>query len=527
MNKKYEYYNDFEEYASMGEMIKSKALSRMNDIAFKFIRHEQMIEITYKKFYIDVCSLAKWLMSENITEKHIAIIEKNCYEWIVFYFAAVISGNVAVLINKDLPEDTIGNMLEMTDVDVIIGKQEIREKKYVNNTRFINTDEFETYADMYKDVDILQEDFHSDNIDLDKCCSIFFTSGTTGYNKGVCLSQKNIMKDAIYSCKMVTLYGDGIAVLPFYHAFGLVAGVFCVFLKGYPLFINSRIKYLKRDMAIVHPNLITMVPLFIETFYQQIMVSVKKEKKERLFGFATKLCLFLLHLGIDARGIFFKDIQEQFGGNLRYIICGGASLDPFYIKTFRAIGIEIINGYGITECSPCVAANRNLYHKDNSVGQILPEINVKIAEDGEIVVKGDIVMLGYYKDSVSTEMVLKDGWYYTGDLGHIDKDGFLYVTGRKKNLIILSNGENVSPEEIEASYKKDEGVKEVLVYSENGLIIAEIFPEDDYLGNVEYFERLRKLIDKDKPINRRVSKILLRDKEFEKTATMKIKRYKR
>ena len=233
-----------------------------------------------------------------------------------------------------------------------------------------------------------------------------------------------------------------------------------------------------------------------------------------------------MKIGIDIRKELFKSIISAFGGNLEYILCGGAPLDEKYIFEFRSWGIEILNAYGVTECSPGVAVNRNFHHKDGSVGLPIPNCQVKISESGEIVVKGDNVMIGYFKDESATVEAIKDGWYYTGDLGRIDDEGFLYITGRKKNLIILSNGENVSPEELELLISRDNGVSEVVIYAENNLIVAEIFPTDNYLNNKEYFDKAISEINRTLPPYKRINSIRLREVEFEKNTTKKILRYK-
>jgi len=269
-----------------------------------------------------------------------------------------------------------------------------------------------------------------------------------------------------------------------------------------------------------------MVPLFVETFYKIILETAKKNSKYKTLTRAAKFSNILLKIGIDARRKLFKSVLAAFGGNLEYIICGGAPLDAKYVKVFRSWGINILNGYGITECAPVVSVNRNFHWCDGSVGQVLDGCSVKIADDGEILVKGDNVMLGYYKDEVSTNSVLRDGWYCTGDLGHINQDGFLFITGRKKNLIILSNGENVSPEEIEEQLLQDEAVAEVVVYGKSGMLIAEIFPIEDYIGNQQYFDNLIANLNQTQPQYKQIHKVKLRDREFEKNSSKKILRYK-
>jgi long-chain acyl-CoA synthetase len=267
------------------------------------------------------------------------------------------------------------------------------------------------------------------------------------------------------------------------------------------------------------------VPLFVETFSHQIWDNARKNGKEKTLKIMMKISDFLLKLGIDIRGICFKSVQQAFGGNLQYIISGGAKLNPQYIKEFRSWGIEILNGYGTTECSPCVAVNRNFCHKDGTVGLPLPNVKVRINEEGEVLIKGTPVMLGYYKDEKSTSEILNTGWYSTGDIGFLDNDGFLTLTGRKKNLIILSNGENISPEELETDLLQDRAVHEAVVYELENVIVAEVYPIEEYLNDNEYFENLRKSVNKKRPIYKQISKIILRDEEFPKNTSGKILRY--
>ena len=233
----------------------------------------------------------------------------------------------------------------------------------------------------------------------------------------------------------------------------------------------------------------------------------------------------LLKTGVDVRKKSYAAIHKVFGGNLQYIICGGAALDPMYVKEFRTWGIEILNGYGTTECSPVTAVNRPFFHRDGSVGQLVPGMEVKVSEEGEILFKGENVMKGYYKDEEATAAAIQDGWYHTGDLGYVDNDGFIILTGRKKNLIILSNGENLSPEELEENIARDPQVREVLVYDEDGKIVAEIYPEEDYFDNTEYFEALKEKINNKRPMFKRIAVVKLRKEEFIKNASMKIVRY--
>ena len=273
------------------------------------------------------------------------------------------------------------------------------------------------------------------------------------------------------------------------------------------------------------PQVLFLVPAFVEKFYKQIWTQAKRKKMQYLLKAVIRTSNGLKHLGIDVRRIMFKSILDEFGGNIEYIICGGARLSKKYVKIFRSFGIEILNGYGITECSPVISVNRNEYYRDGSVGQVVKDGLVRI-ENGEIVFKSDSVMLGYYKDKKNTEESIKNGWFYTGDLGYIDEDGFLFITGRKKNIIILSNGENVSPEEIENVLNADKAVCEVVVTVQNEKLVAIIYPVDTYIDDQNYFDKLIYEYNKTVPKNRQIAYVILRNEEFIKNNNRKIIRSK-
>ena len=352
--------------------------------------------------------------------------------------------------------------------------------------------------------------------------AIFYTSGTIGKRKGVMLSQENMMEDINFGAKNISSDGNTLSVLPFHHTFGLLTGLFALFYYECTIFICSSIKNLKRDMLAASPKMIMAVPIFIESFYKTIRQTALQQGKEQKMRIAIAISNFLLRIGVDIRKCLFSSILARFGGKLEYIVCGGAPLQVKYIRVFRAIGIEILNAYGITECSPGVAISRNFYHKDGSVGQIIKGCVVRI-QNSEIQVQGKNVMLGYYQDEVGSMEAFVDGWFKTGDLGYVDRDGFLYVTGRTKNLIILSNGENVSPEELENLLLDYDQVKEVVVYAENGAITAEVFPSLDE-GFEEQIQNVVDVCNRKLPAYKRIQRLKIRQTEFPKTTTQKIKR---
>lgn len=522
------------------DMILQKKKANPDKIAFSFSKAKNSISKTYADVYEDVYSLGTWLYSKGFHRKHIAIIGENSYEWLVAFFAITCGGNVAVPIDKELPENEIARLLDKADVEVIFYSKSYREQ--IENVSSSLKKDVTAYcmSDMQKYIDIGKEElrlgknlFLEYKIDRRQLCCIMFTSGTSGSSKGVMLSHENIAEDINGSCKLFVLKGNTIAVLPFHHAFGLIVAVFMVFNYGYTVYINRSLKAIHRDLQMAKPQTMFLVPLFVETFHKQIWMNAKKEGKEKLLHRMIKISDFLLKCGIDVRKKMFTSVRNAFGGEMVYIISGGASLGTQYVKEFRSFGIEILNGYGTTECSPCAAVNRNRYHKDGTVGVAVPGIDVKISASGEVLIKGPIVMQGYYKDDRATKEVLNDGWYKTGDLGYLDDEGFITLTGRCKNLIILSNGENVSQEELEADFLKYDEVQEVLVYEENGIIIAEIYPDEEYRKKIgdenlqEHFDKIRKEVNSKRPLYKQVGKVKLRESEFEKNTSKKILRYNR
>ena len=519
MNKPYAYY-EHKKLNNFKELLTLNLGNKKDEVAFIFNNaKKEEIKKTYIDFYNDVTLMSNYL-SNNYKNKHIALIGENSYNYIVLFFSIINSKNVAVLIDKDLSKEKIQELLKKSDSKVLFYSKDYcdidgLEKKY--KSYFI--EDIENIIKTSKDLSF------KDNKAKNECRVIFFTSGTTGANKGVMLSEKNILSDIYGASSLFKPDGLVFSCLPFHHAFGLITSILKPFYYGVPVFLNHSLKYLTNELKLSAPNTMFVVPVFIENFYKQIWKNARLTKKDYMLKTMIKLSNSLLKVGIDLRSYLFKSITKNFGGNLKYIICGGAFLDKKYVKWFRSIGIEILNGYGITECSPVLAVNRNEYYKDGSVGQVVRGAIIKI-ENNEILVKGDIVMLGYYKDEQATKEVMKKGYFNTGDFGYLDEEGFLYITGRKKNLIILSNGENISPEVIEEKLSKDKGVCEVIVYEKDNKLIASIYPTEEYFGNTSYFNGLIYKYNSKVPKNHQISSVTLRTEEFPKNNNRKILRSK-
>lgn len=541
-NRPYPLYTALPELDNLRQMLEIKASTVPDAIAFRYMQNRRtLVEKTYAEFYREVRWLGTYLLKRGVRHRKIALMGENTYQWLLAYFAIVTSGNVAVLLAKEFSVDEVTTLMAQTDTDLIAVSDSCRPvaeaaKKKLGHVRLLRLSDIEEWVETGRRFfERGRNLYDAKPVETDRLATIFFTSGTSGTSKAVMLSQGNMAQDINFATKnFMPSEGSVMAVLPFHHAFGLVTGVMKPFHYQRPIFINSSLADFMKEIPVAKPGTLFLVPLFVETFSKTIWRTARKQGQEKTLRRGMAVSDGLLKVGVDKRRELFKDVLNKFGGNLEYVICGGAPLDPRYVKEFRSLGVEILNGYGITECSPVLSVNRNHYYRDGSVGQILPGVSIRIHNPdeegiGEIQVKGKNVMLGYYKDDQSTEEAFLDGWYRTGDLGYVDKDGFLFITGRKKNLIILANGENVSPEEIEQMIERIPEVAEVVVYEEEHAITAEIFPDDtnerSEEENRKAIETQVKRLNSQLPNFKKIHKIKFRNTEFEKTATKKIKRY--
>lgn len=506
------------------QLVTENARRIPNQAAFQYLFENKIETVTYKQFYEDINNLSLFLHRQGIENVKIALLGENSYNWIMAYFAVVLSSNIIVPIDKELSDNEISNLLSLCDAEILIYSnlyadtaQEMLRRGQIKET--LNMKDFPLYRELgAKMTSDDKNTFQNQEIDENSVCSIIFTSGTTGTPKGVMLSQKNLMTDAIASAAYVYLSGSSLLTLPLHHTFAFTAGILGVFIYGRTICISKSLRTFKSDLEIFKPQNIFIVPLYVETLYKTIWENARKQKKDKLLKILIIFSNLTRKYGLDIRKKLFYSILKQFGGNLELLVSGGAPLTLKYAEGLEDIGIQVLNGYGITECAPVVAVNRNQYCKNKSVGLSLPCCKIEIQE-GEIWVKGSNIMLGYYHDEKSTRGSLENGWFKTGDLGYLDQDGFLYVTGRKKNLIILSNGENVSPEELEEKIQIIEHVQEVLVYEKDKVITAEIYTENETGIQEKIME-----LNKELPAYKRIQKIIFRKSEFEKTTTKKIKR---
>lgn len=499
-------------------------------IAFQYTKRKKQIDISYTNFRNDVNAFGSYLFNEGYKNCNIALLGENSYEWIVTHFAVTCGKNVIVPIDKDLDVISVAELLLDSESRVLVYSNTYFDvieqlKKDLPNIVYINMKNITDYIKTGKQLIANDyKDFVHMQICKDDLASIVYTSGTTGKSKGVMLSHGNLSVDTYSSCCNVSVCGGSILLLPLHHTFALTAALLSEMMYGYPIYINNSLKNLQNDLKNSKPQNFFAVPLIVETFYNKIWVEAKKQGKDKSLNNLIKISNILLKCKIDLRKILFKSITSEFGGNLELIISGGASIEKKYIRGFEALGITVLNGYGITECGPVVAVNRNKFNIPGSVGLPLCCNEVKIADDGEVLVKGDNVMLGYYHNEAENKKVFADGWFKTGDIGSIDEYGTLHITGRIKNLIILGNGENISAESIEEQIYTIPYVKEAIAYGKDNMIVAEVFLDEEVPDAKKMIHSDIQKINQRLPQIKNIGKVIVRETEFPKTTTKKIKR---
>lgn len=544
-----------ERLESIRDIINNSNNKYKDAIAIQEKKNKKIVSYTYEQLRNDVYALGTKLIDMGLKDKHIAIVGENSYNWIVSYLAIITGVGVAVPLDKELDSEQISKLLEKGDASAVLFSKgflssidEIIENSKLEFAACLND------TDKYTDVQTLINEgrqlinegstvYEDSIVNVNELNVIMFTSGTTGFNKGVMISQNNLLVNIEQSCKAFGIYHKTVAVLPFHHIYENVCGMIAPITVGMTLFINDSLKYLSKDLKLAQPELEIMVPLFLETMEKSIRAQLKRMNLEKTFENSIKFSNFLLKFGIDLRRLLFRKVHANFGGKLKAIVCGGAALKPELITFFGDIGITIHNGYGITECTPLISVNLNKKGDHFSVGKIFSSCEVKIDNKneegiGEILVKGPNVMMGYYKDDESNEKSFTNGWFRTGDYGSIDADENLAICGRKKNLIVLSNGKNVHPEELEGYiYEMMPYVKESLVYIDKNkkgseVISTYVYLDQDFSSgkSLEELESILKedlkKVNKKLPSFKKIQHIYIKEEEFEKNSSKKIIRQK-
>ena len=550
------------------EMIEYTVTKYPKNIAYKYkkdgnLKNVQYVEKTYEEVGNDIKALSTELLNRNLENKRIVVIGNNRYEWCITYLA-VTSGNMVIVpMDKALPENEIINLVIRSEAEVAIfdkkyleTMKELKKDDNANLRMLICMDNIED-EDADKFEDLLQKgnellkngDNKYENIEVDpeKMSIMLFTSGTTNSPKAVMLSQKNICSNLSDISCWVKLYDTDtlLSFLPIHHTFECTITFLYGFYSGCTIAFCDGLKYIQKNLAEYKVSVFVAVPLVLETMYKKIIKAINDQGKAKLIANMTKLSNGLLKCKIDLRKKIFKQILENFGGNLRVVLYGAAPMNKDTIIGFNNFGIELVQGYGLTETSPVISAETDKEKKPGSVGLALPSLNVKIDNpsengEGEILVKGPSVMLGYYKNDEENKKAFKDGWFKTGDYGYIDEKGFIYVTGRKKDIIVLRNGKNVYPQEIEFLINKIPYVVESLVYQRernntDTMLCAKIVYDKEIikeqLGDKtekEYSDIIWKKIkeiNKELPVFKHIKNITITTEPLMKTTTQKIKRY--
>lgn len=561
------------EIKDLRDMVQTSAAFFGDKDLYVYKEDKQEVHFSYNQLRDEVERFGTALNVLGIDEGRVAVIGETSAKVTVTYLGTVNAGGVIVPLDRELTEDQIPEFIERAECDMvvysasfngIITKMAAKMPHVKYYIPMKGEDEVDhslpsapvvmQFAEVLKlGEQALNEhnnSYYLHKIDLDKMCAIIFTSGTTGTSKGVMLSMRNLVAAADASCKGVPYDSKTrlVSVLPQHHTYEMTCSHLAVINLGASEYINDSLKYTMRNFQNYKPTALVLVPLFVETVYKKIWDNIRKKGMEKKVRGLMKFSDTLLKMGIDLRGVFFKEIQAALGGEVKSMICGGAPISPQILKDFYSFGIVIFEGYGITECAPLVAVNPNGAARFGSAGKPVHDEKVRIDKDpaedfGEIVVKGPNVMLGYYKDEAATKAAFthdmknfdNNGWFRTGDIGYIDNDGYIFITGRKKNVIILSNGKNVFPEELEEHLSHDPRIAESVIIGreQNGetIITALVHPDYEKFEGKSDDEIAAEIKEAVNDVNRtlpsfkHMTAVEVMKDEFEKTTSKKIKRY--
>lgn len=559
---------DAEEIHNFRELVNRYETLYSDKLAFTYkldVKSKEYINKTYSDFVCDIKNLGASLIGLGLSKKRVAIIAPNRYEWCVSYLAITTSDMVVVPLDKSLPSNEIESLIIRSKAEAVIFDKEysdtfmkIRKEGKSNLNYYICMDNtpnsaFLRYSELLKDgKNKLQNGdnrYNEVNLDNNKMSIMLFTSGTTAISKAVSLSQANICADIYALAQMTDIRKEDVflSFLPLHHTFEstctFLYGTYC----GITVAFSDGIRHVANNLKEYNVTGFVCVPLMLEIMYKKIEKALKDKKKYTLIKIMSAISNLMLKFGIDIRRKMMKPVLDSFAPNLRLLIAGGAPMSKDAIKGFLNLGINLLQGYGLTETSPVLAGENDKYKRLGSVGFPLPGINITIDNPnkdgiGEIKAKAPTVMLGYYENEQATNEVLKDGWFYTGDLGYIDKDGYLFITGRKKDVIVLKNGKNIYPEELEILINK-------LPYVEESIVIGKPDPKDDdltLLAKIVYnkdimkekhptkkkeqyheiiWQDIKNNVNKSMPAYKYIREIIVTDEPLIKTTTQKIKRH--
>ena len=558
--------HEFMKFTDLKDMLEKTGELYGDRLAYLFKTEEEgkFREITHKEFRDDIKALGTKLVDMGLKDKRVAVISENRYEWGIVYLAVVTGTGIIVPLDKSLPENEIESLIIRSEVEAIFYSKkydEVMNKiKKENNTKvkyFISMDLEKEEDNVYSEYELIKQgkellesgnrEFLDAKIDAEKMSIMLFTSGTTAMSKAVMLSHKNICANLMDIASVIKVDENDrfLSFLPLHHTFECTVGFLYPISKGGAIAFCEGIRHIADNIKEYQITAMISVPILFESMYKKVMKNIEKKGKLGTVQKGIKISQFLLKLGIDIRKKLFKEIHETLGGKVRLFVAGGAALDPEAEKGFNQLGFKMYQGYGLTESSPVIAAEDDKYQRIGSIGKAFPSLDVKIENPneegvGELLAKGPSVMLGYYNNEEATKETLEDGWLHTGDLARIDKDGYIFISGRKKFVIVLKNGKNIYPEEIETLINKIEGVKESFVYGrpeDDGdyKICAKIVYDEETVEEVfgtknpdELKEKIWqevKKINKTMPAYKYVRDITVTNKELIKTTTQKVKRF--
>ena len=522
--KEFKYYPR-EEVNSLVEIADRAERLYSNKIAYVYKERKQRVEKSYIDLVSDSKALAQMLMKKNLKKGHIALIGGSSYWYIVSYYAAMYAGLVIVPLDKELNFEDVYEQMEKADVDFFLYDKTYKD--FAEKVAEKTNGEMGMFC-INNPVEKEGEDLPFPEVDPDKLSTIIFTSGTTGKGKGVMLTQRNIARNVVAGLSHAQVFPDDVSlsVLPMNHAYECLGNLFLAVYVGCTVCISSGIRHIAKELIEYKPTAFFAVPLIPQVLVDKVWSTAKKEGKEDKLKFGIKLVKFFKKFGLDLTDKILGEVKAAFGGKLRIIICGGAPVTQYLIESCADLGIKVVQGYGLSECSPLLAFNFDYYQRPDSCGRVVKGCEMKVV-DGELWARGISVSTGYYNDPENTAENFVDGWFKTGDMGYIDEDGFVFITGRKKNLIILGNGKNVAPEGIEADIEKAiPYVSEVVVLGIDDKLCAAFYIDEESGATEEQLREDIANLNKDTPVYKQITSIYVSEEPFPRTTTKKIIRAK-